>query len=141
MVHLLNFTALKATSGNQVTWTTENEADYTGFSVERSTDGGKTFNSLESITSSSAGKYTYYDNAPVMGANLYRLKLTDLNGTVSYSAVVTVMYANTNNIAVNGLMVYPNPTGGMVNLSISQPAGQSTGSYRIQIMNGVGAVI
>jgi hypothetical protein len=141
MVHLLKFTALKANGGSRVNWTTENEANYTGFSVERSTDGGKTFNSMESVTSSSVGNYTYFDTAPVLGANLYRLKLTDLNGTVSYSAVVTVMFANNNNIAINGLMVYPNPTGGMVNLSISQAAPQSTASYRIQIVNGVGAVI
>jgi len=141
MLHLLNFNATKATGGSQVTWATENEADYTGFSVERSTDGGKTFTGLEDITSTSAGNYSYMDGAPVTGANLYRLKLTDLNGTVSYSGVVTVMYANSNNIPINGLMVYPNPTGSMVNLAIAQASGQNAGAYRIQIVNGVGTAI
>jgi len=52
-----------------------------------------------------------------------------------------VMYANNNTVAINGLMVYPNPTSGTVNLSIAPAAGQTADSYRIQIVNGVGAVV
>ncbi|HEY2582645.1 MAG TPA: hypothetical protein VGI43_12605, partial [Mucilaginibacter sp.] len=35
-IHLLNFTAAKATAGAQVTWLVENEVDYTVFTVQRS---------------------------------------------------------------------------------------------------------
>jgi hypothetical protein len=60
------------------------------------------------------------------------------------------MYANTGSqAAVNGLMLFPNPTAGMINLSIG--AGGTGGSttrvaaartnYNIQIVNNLGAVV
>ena len=46
MVHLLNFAATKAVGGAQAVWVTENEQNYTNFTVERSTNGGTTFTTL-----------------------------------------------------------------------------------------------
>jgi hypothetical protein len=149
MIHLLSFGASKIQSGDQVVWTTENEQNYTNFTVERSTDG-TTFNDLGGFPSSGQGTYSYLDKTPVNGANMYRLKIVDLNGTVSYSNIVTIMYANTGNqIAINGLMLYPNPTTNTINLSITR--NQSTGTtttptaananYNIEIVNNLGSVI
>jgi len=148
MIHLLSFGASKIQGGDQVIWTTENEQNYTNFTVERSTDGGTTFNELEGLLSTAQSTYSYLDKAPANGPNMYRLKIVDLNGTVSYSNVVTIMYANTNGqIAINGMMVYPNPTAGTINLSITNNTsnGTSTGtgksSYNIEIVNNLGSVI
>ena len=148
MVHLLNFNASKVITGVNVLWTTENEQNYTNFAVERSIDGGKTFADLGGFVSSAIGAYTYQDKSPVVGANMYRLKITDLNGTVSYSQVVTIMYSNAaSTIALNGgMMVYPNPTSGMVNLSITQTSNVAANpaasvSYRIQVVNNLGLVV
>jgi len=150
MVHLLSFTALKATGGDNVAWTTENEANYTNFALQRSTDGGTTFGTLGTLASSGLGAYSYLDSKPVQGANSYRLQLTDLNGTVTYSNIITIMYANTDNqIALNGFMVYPNPTAGAFNLSITQPTTNANATasatvstnYTIQIVNNLGVVL
>ena len=142
MVHLLSFNAIKATGGDNVLWTTENEANYTNFAVQRSTDGGTTFTTIDALVSSSLGAYSYLDSKPVQGANSYRLQLTDLNGNITYSNVVTIMYANTGNqIALNGFMVYPNPTAGAVNLSINQPTANASAAYTIQIVNNLGVVL
>jgi len=144
MVHLLSFTALKATGGDNVNWTTENEANYTNFAVQRSTNAGQTFTTLDSLVSSGLGAYSYLDSKPVQGANSYRLQLTDLNGNITYSNVITIMYANTGNqIALNGFMVYPNPTAGAVNLSITQPnaSAKANTAYTIQIVNNLGVVL
>ena len=148
MIHLLSFGASKIQTGDQVVWTTENEQNYTNFTVERSTDNGTTFNDLGGFPSSGQGAYSYLDRTPANGANMYRLKIVDLNGTISYSNVVTIMYANTNGqIAINGMMVYPNPTAGKINLSItsSQTNGTSTqpakSNYSIEIVNNLGSVI
>ncbi len=149
MIHLLSFGASKIPTGDQVVWTTENEQNYTNFTVERSTDGGTTFNALGGFASSAQSTYSYLDKVPVNGPNMYRLKIVDLNGTISYSNVVTIMYANTGQIAINGLMVYPNPTANMINLSITsnQTTGTSTtpagakASYNIEIVNNQGSVI
>jgi len=142
MVHLLSFTALKATGGDNVNWTTENEANYTNFAVQRSTNGGTTFVTLGTLVSSGLGAYSYLDSKPVQGANSYRLQLTDLNGNISYSNVVTIMYANTGNqIALNGFMVYPNPTAGAFNLSITQATASVNTAYTIEIVNNLGVVL
>jgi len=151
MVHLLSFGAAKAPVGDQVTWVTENEATYTDFTVERSIDGGATFNDLDGFPSSAQGTYSYLDKTPANGINMYRLKITDLNGKASYSNVVTIMYANTNGkIAINGLMVYPNPTANTINLSITGNQANGTAmaattttrpAYNIEIVNNMGSVI
>jgi hypothetical protein len=62
-VHLLNFTAVKADGAVQATWVTENEFNYTIFSVERSADNGATFSSLTTLTSAAGGTYTFLDKA------------------------------------------------------------------------------
>ena len=150
MIHLLSFGASKIQGGDQVIWTTENEQNYTNFTVERSTDGGTTFNELSGFLSTAQSAYSYLDKVPVNGPNMYRLKIVDLNGTVTYSNVVTIMYANTGGqIAINGMMVYPNPTANMINLSITNNTtnGTTTGpatnkpSYNIEIVNNLGSVI
>ncbi len=91
-IHLLNFKAGQATGGAQVSWQVENEVNYSGFSVERSTDNGKTYTSLTSFTSSSIGNYSFLDKAPVTGKDQYRLKITDLNGTVTYSNIISLNF-------------------------------------------------
>jgi hypothetical protein len=146
IVHLLSFDATKAITGVNVVWTTENEQNYTNFTVQRSTDGGKTFMDLGALVSSAAGAYTFLDKNPVNGSNMYRLQMTDLNSNITYSQIVTIMYNNTSNqIVLNGAMtVYPNPTAGMINLSIMQstaPTIASSASYRIEIVNNMGTVV
>jgi len=145
-LHLLDFTAARATTGAQITWKTENEANYTNFSVERSIDKGLTFNVLTGFVSNSLGTYSFLDKNPLPTADQYRLKLVDLNGTVTYSKVVTLMYGNlSNTIAVNNIALYPNPATGTINLSIDQnttaPINNVNTSYDIEIMSTSGSVV
>jgi hypothetical protein len=160
-VHLLNFTATKVDKGAQIAWTTENEADYTTFTVERSIDGGVNFGSLESASSNSSGSYSFLDSNPMLPSDQYRLKITDLNGSVTYSGTITIKYNTTNlSVADNQLIVYPNPASNMINISINSSdinhtglATQSLGSgvsgissvgstvYGIKIISSVGAVV
>ncbi|MDR3693255.1 DUF2341 domain-containing protein [Mucilaginibacter sp.] len=149
MIHLLNFTANKIASGSQVVWLTENEANYTNFTVERSIDGGKTYTILGGVASNDLGTYSYLDKNPVKGANFYRLQIVDLNGTVSYSNILTVMYGNTTSLVKTGIIVYPNPASSIINLAIAPGFNATTGlsngssvsSYEIQIANILGAVV
>ncbi|MDB5008163.1 MAG: Cadherin-like beta sandwich domain protein [Mucilaginibacter sp.] len=157
-VHLLNFTATKATVGAQIVWKTENEENYTNFTVERSTDGGVTYDVLDGLVSSAQGTYSFVDKTPLNNtANLYVLKLVDLNGTVTYSHVVTLMYGNLTNTIAGNIKVYPNPSNGVINLSVTSanslttfhpgttsiPVTQNTSSisYAIKIIDITGSVI
>jgi hypothetical protein len=147
MVHLLDFTGVKATGGSQVNWVTENESGYTHFALQRSTNGGASFTVIDSLLSNSQGTYGYLDKSPAQGANQYRLQITDLNGAVTYSSIIVIMYGNTTSLANTGLVVYPNPASSTLNLNI--PAGlnpnqftqTSSLSYNIEITNMVGATV
>jgi hypothetical protein len=160
-VHLLAFSAAKVPSGAQINWKTENEENYTNFTVERSTDNGATFTALGGFVSSFAGVYSFTDKDPLplgktASSNQYRLRLQDLVGNISYSNVVTLIYGNAGTVAANSISVYPNPAIGVINLAINQNGGasgnltvQSTGSnsstpantYGIRILNITGSVI
>ncbi len=153
-LHLLNFTANKTSGGSQVTWKTENEQNYTNFTVERSVDNGTTFNVLGGFASANMGTYSFLDKTPAPAANQYRLKLVDLNGTISYSNIVTLMYANA--IAGSNISVYPNPASNTIHLAINATSNLSNGqtivlnpgaghtpatTYSIKIVSVTGSVI
>jgi trimeric autotransporter adhesin len=160
-MRLLDFNATKGTTGAQVTWTTRNEENYTHFNVERSSDGGTTFKVLDSIASTGAGNYSYADKTPPAASDEYRLKITDLNGGVTYSNAVTLIYSTTTNTIVGDISIYPNPTNNFITLAINQndsgaptnstpfkstaltslAATTSTTVYNIKIVNTAGMVI
>ena len=156
-IHLLNFTAAKATGGAQVGWVIDNEQDYTNFTVERSTDGGTTFTDLGSVASSSLGTYGFLDKNPAIAADTYRLKIVDLNGTITYSNLATLMYANTNTISIaqNRISIYPNPAVSNITLtidqapnstvvatpSISRAVASGNAVYSIKIVSASGSVV
>jgi len=108
------------------------------FSVERSSDGGSIFETLDSLKSTGAGDYNYTDNNPPAASDEYRLKITDLNGAVSFSNAVTLIYGNVANTISGNISIYPNPTSNIINLAINQSGNtsstntlttQSTGSF------------
>jgi hypothetical protein len=119
-LHLLSFTAAKAPTGAQVSWRTENEQNYTNFTVERSSDGGATFDVLGGFLSSDLSNYGFLDKNPPAGTDQYRLKLEDVNGNITYSSIVTLIYGNGDNTIANNISVYPNPASGVINLAINQ---------------------
>jgi trimeric autotransporter adhesin len=158
MVHLLNFTGTKATGGAQIAWKTENEENYTNFTVQRSADGGKTFAAIDAVTSGSLGSYGFLDTNPPAGPDTYRLQMQDLNGTITYSNVVTLIYGNSSNSGSGNISVYPNPATSQINLVINKTVSVSTsnnltlqqslsaiptgtGSYGIKIISMTGNII
>jgi hypothetical protein len=143
MMQLLSFGAAKTSGGSQVAWTTENEQNYTNFTVERSTDGGSNFKALGGVASNGQGTYGFLDPSPVKGANLYRLMMQDLNGTITYSNVVTLMYGSeANSLTAGSIMLYPNPASSVLNLNIKPAfAPVANASYTIIIANASGLII
>jgi hypothetical protein len=137
---LLNFTAIKSTSTVQLTWSTENEADYTNFTVERSNNNGVTFSPVNSVASDGTGAYSFTDNNPsTTGKNLYRLKQVDINSTTTYSNTLTISYGDWSN-SNSSMAVYPNPASSTINLTIP-PGSRNTANYNILITNSSGLPI
>ncbi|MBS1501438.1 MAG: T9SS type A sorting domain-containing protein, partial [Bacteroidetes bacterium] len=154
---LLSFTGAKASGGALVAWTTQNEQNYTYFTVERSTDNGATFTVLGSIAGNASGQYDFLDKNPQMTTNIYRLKIEDINGAITYSSLVPLAYSSEINFA-GPISVYPNPAQNTINLNInsayvlnrgnklllsSKPiAGTSANAvYNIKIINASGVVV
>jgi len=139
---LLDFNAAKAAIAAQVsvTWSTQNEQDYTYFTVERSIDNGKTFDAIGNTPSTGQGTYNLIDRMPVNGPNLYRLKQIDIYGTISYSKVVEVLYSNLSAGITGNLNVYPNPAINTLSLVIESKLAE-TANYDITIANSAGLTV
>jgi trimeric autotransporter adhesin len=141
---LLNFTAAKVpgVSQVQVVWEAENEANYTNFTVEHSTDGGKTFNVLGEEKAAASGTYSLLDRKPIAGLNLYRLKQEDFNDVITYSKVVQVQYSDmsNNHLVANNISVYPNPATSTINIAISTDA-VTKHAYTYRIANSLGLIV
>jgi hypothetical protein len=145
-LHLLNFTAAKTTKGAELVWKTENEQNLTNFTIERSTDNGKTFDVVGGYVSGSEGTYSLLDKNPPVATDLYRLKLEDLNGAITYSNVIALRYStssdNADNSAVN---IYPNPAVNSINVSIVKNSitviNAPNPSYSIKITNSTGKIL
>jgi hypothetical protein len=91
-IHLLNFTATTTNGETKIAWLTENEADYTSFTVQRSINNGQTFTDLATLISAGLGTYSSLDKSPAKGTDQYRLKIQDLNGAITYSKIISLSY-------------------------------------------------
>lgn len=155
---LISFSGKKTSDGSLIRWTTENEANYTTFAIERSLDNGTTFSIVGGVPATGCGQYSLIDKYPQLGANLYRLKMEDLNGTINYSSTITLSYSNLDQLATNPVSLYPNPTKSLINLTINTISadGSKNGigvsgtiksnstdnsNYNIKIMNASGLII
>lgn len=144
-LHLLDFKAIKTATGAEITWTTENEANYTYFTVERSNDNGATFKVVGGYSSSNDRTYSLLDKYPPVGTDIYRLKMEDLNGIVTYSKTIALVYTTDNKLALAPVSVYPNPAINTINVSIvpsiKQIPGPVSVSYNIIITGSNGNVV
>lgn len=135
-VTLIHFNAEK-THENQVTlqWATSSETNSKLFQIEKN-DGRGTWISLGSVDaqyeSSQTAQYSFLDERPLNGINLYRLKMVDMDNTFAYSRIVAV---NFDNIKTNG--VYPNPTASLIQLGSDDLIDVA----QVQILNTSGQVL
>jgi hypothetical protein len=135
---LLSFTAQKIARSPyvQLTWKTHYDVPYIHFTVERSTDGGKTFTIAGGMTGSGAESYSLVDKGPAIGTNIYQLKQEDVNNAISYSKAAEVQLTNTD---IPKISVFPNPASNNINLAVN--AGQKSSLYHIRIISSSGSVV
>ncbi len=136
---LLTFTGSQVANSKhvQLAWSAVNEQNYTHFTVERSTDNGKTFNVIGGLVSTGAGTYSLLDKFTVDGDNQYRLKQEDFNNNVTYSNIVDIT------ITAKGgndhLTCYPNPATSNFSVSFVPKTGAKT--FELRISNSAGIVV
>lgn len=114
-VTLVNFNAVSEGSTASLSWSTSEEVNSDRFDIERS-QNGKNWAKIGSVASNHESKieryYSFADAAPLKGANLYRLKMVDFDGTFAYSHIENLHFNATS-------LVYPNPVASTENLTVN----------------------
>ncbi len=92
---LVSFDARKLSGDNALlTWEVTGNSTPDNFEVLRSADG-RNFNSIGVVTASHSLTYSLTDNNLPSGTSYYKLKMTDRDGSVTYSKVIAVLNGNT----------------------------------------------
>ena len=123
-VTFLSLTATDRKDHILLDWATAAEQGNAGFYVERRTADGSAFTDLGFVaaTGTEEGAYTFADRTAAAGrAYVYRLRQTDLDGSVSYSPLVSARLA-----ADRPLLVYPNPARTTLNVRATATATEAT---------------
>lgn len=128
---LLDFTAQK--NGNKVLlkWQTTNEVNTSVFEIERTgTSGFVKIGEVSAINRTGDHRYSSYDEQPLKGTNLYRLKMIDIDGSFTYSNIQRVDFNSVAQIRIS-----PNPASN--ELKISDVKGYEI----LQVMDASGRVV
>lgn len=130
-LELTSFHAVKQGWQTKLGWQTADEKQTAHFEVERSA-GGKVFAAIGRIAAAGSGAHRYetIDAAPEAGNNLYRLKMTDVDGSFTYSNVVSVFFNDVNSNAA----LYPNPAYDELHI-------RSAAAQTISVYNSLGQVV
>ena len=93
-----------------------------GYQLEKSVDG-KIFTQVSATNPSGKSTFTYTSNdfAP-KGITYYRLKVTNMDGTFSYSNVISV----NGKLTGTGVHIYPNPVFSNVTVSYNKVSGNAS---------------
>lgn len=129
-LNLISFSGVPMSGYNELKWITESEENMDKYVVEYSADG-VTYSSIGEVLSVNDANrkiYTYRHSTLNTTTVYYRLKMSELNGTYEYSAVISIG-ADTG----KGVKIYPTAvTNGLVNIISSQPV------ERVSITNTTG---
>ena len=123
----------------KLTWATATEVSTKSFVIEKSIDG-KSFSTLELIPAKNKpSAYEYTDASKLTGSAYYRLKVTNNDGSYSYSSSVQL----SNKVSVK-MSVYPNPVVNTATVShtqavsgavlkVSSISGKTISTYNVQL--------
>ncbi len=140
---LVAFTGTKNTNNSiNIRWKVYNEGNYTGFTLEKQDGGTINYTTLYNKQSDGSSVYTFVDNNPHLGLNIYRLKQNDIDSRIGYSNAVTVDMNSTGK-EDNMFSVYPNPTTERINININLLTSPlaSSNTYQFNIYNNSGSLI
>lgn len=136
-VEWMFFTGENMNDHNQLQWATASEKDASHFEVERSYDA-VSFEKIGTVraagTSSETNFYGFNDYNMQNGANYYRLKLVNIDGTSEYSEIVVVE----NKVEADNFSFYPNPTSNEFFYSFATDRNED---IRIEILDMLGRVV
>ena len=131
-VNLLSFTAELQQNNVLTNWSVANEKNIKNYQVEHSTSGNQ-FETIGTLNAKATGvnnDYQFLHQDVATGKNYYRLKMTDADGMVKYSATRLITLSRTTEVTL-----YPNPVKSILNVKIRRKDG---GSSTIKLLNSFG---
>ncbi|KAA0993385.1 DUF7948 domain-containing protein [Dyadobacter aurulentus] len=135
-VKLVSFEAVARENVVELNWVTSEESNSDRFEVQRSVDG-KVWNAIGSVKaegeSTERKTYEFTDQQPqtgANGANLYRLRMTDLDGTFAFSSIRSVRFGSKLESSV-----FPNPVTTVLNLKVT--SWKQVKALRINNLSGI----
>jgi hypothetical protein len=116
-------------------WQTATEENNSHFLIQRSTDEGKTFETIGQVEgkgdSNSAVDYKFVDTKPAAGMNYYRLQQFDFDGTNEFFGPVAVRFGGE---VADAPVIWPVPA--RDRLQIQLPASDSDWQLEVYDLNG-----
>ena len=113
-VRLVSFTASHQAGMVQLIWNVEEQDGIVHYVVERSSDAA-VFYPIDTVIANSFSSYSYQslDAVPIMGANYYRLKVRDQDGSLDYSNVIRIDLSMPISISL-----FPNPVSSVFRIKL-----------------------
>lgn len=131
-VTLNEFNIKVENSKSFLTWQTSTELNNAKFIIQTSTEG-EIFNNIGEIagagTTTEPKSYSFTHQTPSAGANYYRLKQVDFDGTFAYSKVLAINAPGSNDI-----FAFPNPAKDKITLQYDYSKGEGS----IQLFDALG---
>jgi hypothetical protein len=137
-VKLLSF---EGTANNncmvQLKWKTTNEQNILNYEIEYSNDGSNFSKAGTVVGRNSNNESLYQYNYSLGSGNIhfFRLKITEADGSYTYSQVITIHSKCNGSFSLN---VSPNPVADKLLIMITEPAAQKN---TITLLNAVGAIL
>ena len=121
----------------QLKWKTSNEQNLLSYEIEYSSDGRNFATGGKVAANNSSTESLYQFNYSLGSGNdhYFRLKITEANGSYTYSQVITITKKCMGSFS---LAVLPNPVTDKLVLKIIQPA---AGKTTVSILNATGSVL
>lgn len=119
-VTLISFSAAYRNNVTLLNWETENEVNFSHYEVERKTESGADYVTIESKQANgNAGRSVYSSSDNISSINdavvYYRLKMVDVDGKFIYSNVIMVRKEKK---AISGISLSPNPVISSANATV-----------------------
>lgn len=119
-VTLLSFNAAYRNNVTVLNWETENEVNFSHYEVERKTESGADFVTVDSKQANgNAVRSAYSSSDNISSINdavvYYRLKMVDMDGKFTYSNVIMVRKEKK---AISGISLSPNPVISSANATV-----------------------
>ncbi len=139
-VDLTEFTVTKEGNVSLAAWITASERNNSHFNLQRSLDGAE-FTTLGRVNTKAVNgtsdielTYDYTDKAPQIGHNYYRLEQVDIDGQITYSAIIDVVWGSDGSI----VSIYPNPATDKLNVDLTS---DKVSQLEVRLMDMSGRVV